>query len=203
MGRKLCIGEVHETELQNRLALGWAAFHKHKAELCSPAYKLEDRIRLFIATVSPVVLYGASTSVLLKDMERRLHTAWRRMLRYVFRLHRRRAPEGEDGEDWVECLKRTARHVEDLAQAHGLESWTHTYRRLKWRLAGKLARTNDNRWSKVILSWKPWEESGRGLGRPKTRWTDQIEKYAGGNWQDTALDTSHWEILEEGFATIA
>ena len=37
LGRKLCFGNVHETELQNRLTSGWAAFHKHKAELCSPA----------------------------------------------------------------------------------------------------------------------------------------------------------------------
>ena len=74
LGRKLCFDEVHQTELQHRLALGWASFHKHKAELCSPAYRLEDRVRLFDAVVTPVELYGASTWVLLKDMGRQFLT---------------------------------------------------------------------------------------------------------------------------------
>ena len=37
LGRpKLCFGNVPETELQNRVALVWAAFHKHEAEFCIP-----------------------------------------------------------------------------------------------------------------------------------------------------------------------
>ena len=120
------------------------------------------------------------------------------MLRYVFRLHRRKASSEDGYEDWVEYLKRTARSVETLADKHCLENWVRTHRRLKWRLAGKLARTSDGRWSKTILSWKPWEETGRARGRPKTRWTDMLEKHAGGNWQDIAQDEPLWRMLEEG-----
>lgn len=130
LGRKLCFGNVHESELQNRIASGWAAFHKHKAELCSPTYPIEDRVRLFVSVVSPAVLYGASTWVLLKEDERILRTTWRRMLRYIFRLHRRKPCKDHLYEDWAQYMQRTARRAETLAEKHGIESWVRAHRRL-------------------------------------------------------------------------
>ena len=72
---------LHEVELENRIRAGWAAFHKNKAELCSKFYCLVDRLRLFDAVVTPVVLYACSTWALKKSREKKLHTEWRRMLR--------------------------------------------------------------------------------------------------------------------------
>ena len=88
LGRKLCFESSQQTELNNRIASGWAAFHKNKGELCSKFYRLQDRVRLFEATVTPAVLYGSSTWALTKQMEGQLRVARRRMLRYVFRIHR-------------------------------------------------------------------------------------------------------------------
>ena len=56
LGRKLCFAASQLTELKNRLAAGWAAFHKHKSELCCKFYRLCDRVKLFDAVVTPVVL---------------------------------------------------------------------------------------------------------------------------------------------------
>lgn len=197
LGRKLALDSLHETELQNRIAAGWAAFHKHKAEMCSSAYKLTDRLKLFKSVVDPVVLYGSGTWALTMAMEARLRTAWRRMLRYVLRIHRRK--DGLETEAWVDFVKRSAETVEAMANVHGIESWVAGYRRRKWRLAGRLARQTDERWSTMLLELRPCNGLGRSRGHPRTRWVDHIEALAGGSWKEIAMDTSQWALLEEGF----
>ena len=80
-----------------------------------------------------------------------------------------------------------------------MEDWVSAYRRRKWRLAGKLARCNDNRWSKQILEWRPDSTCFRLPGRPKTRWIEQVEKFAGGDWMDLAADSVAWGTYEDAF----
>ena len=60
LGRKLGFSNSNEVELQNRLNAGWAAFHKHKGELCNRHYRTRDRARLFDAIITPTVLYGSA-----------------------------------------------------------------------------------------------------------------------------------------------
>ena len=201
LGRKLSFNDTHETELANRIAAGWAAFHKNKSELCSKSYKLEDRVKLFNAVVTPVVLYGAGAWALKQSMEKRLRTAWRRMLRYVFRIHRRSASSDGNEETWVEFVRASAHRVDRLAETHGLENWIHAYRRKKWRLAGRLARQVDGRWSTTLLDWRPCIGAGRYPGRPRTRWADSLDKFVGGDWPNIACDAQLWGILEEGYVT--
>ena len=196
LGRKLALDHTHEVELNNRLAGAWAPFHKNKAELCSKSYCLADRLRLFEAVITPVALYACSAWGLKKSMEKKLRTAWRRILRYVFRIHRLNLPDSGP-EPWIEFVQRSAHKVDELAAKHNLESWVQTYHRRKWRFAGRLARIEDGRWSRKILDWQP--ESSRSRQRPLTRWSDQLTQYAGGNWMEIAIDTVHWSALEEGF----
>ena len=181
---------------ENRLAAGWAAFRKHKAELCSKFYCLADRLRLFNAVVTPVVLYGCCAWALTSCLETKLHTTWRRMLRYVCHTHRLKIADGNP-EAWVDYVKRTASLVDTLAAQFGAESWVRIFRRRKWRFAGRLARLSDGRWSKKVLTWEP--ESRRSQQRPRTRWSDPFSQFAGGNWMDIACDSEQWKDLEEGF----
>ena len=77
--------------------------------------------------------------------------------------------------------------------------WVVEYRRVKWRVAGELARKINGRWSTRTLSWRPLFGVGRNQGRPKTRWSDDFEKFAGGAWNELASDEDLWSTLEEGF----
>ena len=79
-----------EQELRHRIANAWAAFHNHKHELCNQYYAIKDRIRLFEATVTQTALYGSAAWALTKDMRRRLYVERRKMLRYEFRLFRKK-----------------------------------------------------------------------------------------------------------------
>ena len=114
LGRKLCFKDGQETELENRIAAAWAAFHKHKGEMCSKYYKVVDRIRLFEAVVTATVLYGCSAWALTSRMCETLKIARRKMLRYVFRLHWRKC-EGNAG-DWVSYMRRSAKQVVELSE---------------------------------------------------------------------------------------
>ena len=143
LGRKLSFIDHRAVELENRIKAGWAAFHKHKGELCSKFYALRDRVRLFDAVVSSAVLYGSATWTLTKCMEQHLRAAWRKMLRYVFRIHRKY----NEGEEWVEYMRRSASQVEQLASNFELENWVCGSRRRKFRFAGRVARNTDERWS--------------------------------------------------------
>ena len=115
------------------------------------------------------------------------------MLRYVFRVHRKR------GEEWVDFAMRSAHTVDAIAESEGMSDWVCLQRRMKWRLAGKLANSEDGRWSRKILDWRPRNYGLRFLGKPKTRWTDQIEAFAGGDWMLLAVATEKWRIYEDVF----
>ena len=202
LGRKLSFENCHDTELSNRIRAAWACFHKHKSVLCSKYYRLADRVRLFEATVSPTLLYGCATWALTAAMEHQLKVVWRRMLRYVFRIFRTQTNEREL-ENWIDFVKRAASRVDVLAEQMGMEGWIATSRRRKWKFAGQLVRKTDDRWSKLLLTWRPYNGHGRGPGRPRTRWNDSIAEFCGGDWLSIAADECRWNDLEDLYALMA
>jgi len=193
LGRKLSFADCYGVELNNRIASAWAAFHNHKSELCSRYYRLTDRVKLFDAVVSSAALYGSAAWALTQKQEKKLITVRRTMLRYVFCIHRSK------DEDWPCFLKRAACKVEEIAEQKGMESWVVGYRRRKWRFAGCLANRSDERWSKLVAQWNPNHGIGRNRGAPWTRWSDQLQCFAGGDWMSLALDEKQWEAAEEIF----
>ena len=68
----------------------------------------------------------------------------------------------------------------------------------KWRWAGHVARMNDNRWTKRITDWCPYNDKG-SKKRPDTRWRDEIEKNAGKTCQRIAQDRQLWEELGKAY----
>ena len=180
------------TELNHRIAAGWARFHSLKAELTGKFYNVGCRIKLFQAAITTTVLYGCATWALTKKMCEALETTRRKMLRYVLRVFRRR------DETWVEYLQRSAREVKKCDEHFGLTSWTYAYKSSKWKFAGQLARRTDHRWSALVCTWKP-PAYKRAVGRPLTRWVDDIATYAGGDWDSLAMDEARWKEHEAGF----
>ena len=196
LGRKLAINHYHATELSNRIASGWAAFFKFKAALCDRQLPSKDRVKLFEATVTPCVLYGCATWTMTRSMETRLRSTKRRMLRRMVRTTRRQ------DETWPEFVRRATHVSEDAAHQHGATDWVVLQRHRKWKLAGKIASREDGRWSKKLLSWKPWFrcEPKRSVGHPTLRWEDDLVRVAGGDWQNAACSLELWGDLSYGYA---
>jgi hypothetical protein len=74
--------------------------------------------------------------------------------------------------------------------------------RLSW--LGHIERMQGTRMVKAIYSWKPI--SRRPIGRPKTRWMDDvrkdIQKLKVPNWKTVAQDRGRWRELVEKAKTL-
>ena len=195
LGRKLCLAELHQTELDNRIRCAWAAFSKYSVVFRSRAYSFHLKARLFEAVVSPVALYGCAGWILTLKMEYQLRTTRRRMLRIMSCI--RRHPD----EPWIDFIQRTTVDVERRMAQLNFNCWIFASRRLKWRFVAKTVKTTDCRWSKRLLDWQPHFRCTphRAVGHPRLRWEDGFVSMAGGTWLSTAA-SEMWQILENGFA---
>eukprot|EP00973_Karenia_brevis_P094190 12421230-Karenia_brevis.AAC.1 len=162
LGRHVAFSDFHAAELRNRINVGWRKFAVYKRSLCSKDFPLKQRLKLFHLTVAPSVLYGSGCWTLTAALEDELRTAHRKMLRKILGAGRRQREtsdseeeENEKSEDencetdkmetWADWLKRVTSHVEGLNADLGLEDWTSTYRRRKFRWAGHVLRRTDGR----------------------------------------------------------
>ena len=108
-------------------------------------------------------------------------------------------------ETWVEWIVRATGLAELHASKAGVTDWIQAQRSRKWRFAGHVARRTDNRWSTKLLMWIP-DAGKRGVGRPKTRWSDCLQDYVkaayqddAAIWTDIAQDRDTWHHLAEDF----
>ena len=64
-----------------------------------------------------------------------------------------------------------------------------------------MARHSDGRGTNHVLQWVPLPVHLGDPGRPRTRWTDQLETFAGREWKTMALDIDLWSVAEEDFVS--
>ena len=128
----------------------------------------------------PVMTYGAETLTLTKASAIKLQRTQRAMERAMLGISLR------DKVPNIEIRSKT-KLADILAQIASM----------KWKWAGHLARTSDNRWTKTLLQWRPWQDK-RSRGRPPTRWTDDIKRVAT-NWIQEAQDCANWSLLGEAY----
>jgi hypothetical protein len=195
LGHKVSISDFHEVEFRNRMASAWGAFFKFKVSLCNRHVPLKHRVKLFDSCVTPCALYSCSTWTVTADMQHRLSTTRRKMLRWIVAVPRQ--PE----EDWVEYIQRATHRSEELAARHGSIDWITLSRQRKWTLAGKAASAVDGRWMQRILSWRPWFRIAphRCVGRPNKRWEDDLVALAGDDWPDSARNAAIWEAAASAY----
>ena len=72
-----------------------------------------------------------------------------------------------------------------------------TIKILKWNWAGRIMRTNDNRWTKRLIKWTSYDQK-RKPGKPNTRWRDELFKF-NSNWTQESLDREKWRKLGKVF----
>lgn len=180
LGHEIQICRDNQTsEVTRRIGLGWVAFGKLRNALRGKLPICLKR-KVFNQCVLPVMIYGAETLTLTRKSINKLQVAQRAMERSMLGITRR--------DKVTNITIRSRTKVADI-----IELITKS----KWRWAGHVARTKDNRWTKRILEWRPREDR-RSRGRPPTRWTDDIKRVAG-NWISTAQDRGQWKHLEEAY----
>ena len=103
-----------------------------------------------------------------------------------------------------------------------IRCWDVTQRKMKWRLAMRIATSLNERWLIKAAEWNPELSSiyrtNRSIGRPRKRWEDDINEFRkqkeeetenqtesrnqiNKNWINTAKDRGRWTLLEENYTT--
>ena len=209
LGRKLSLRSLHETELKNRMAKGWAKFAIYRDELTNSYYSLRQRMRLFVSVVQPSVLYGCVSWTMTKEREQLLRTTQRKMMRKVVGTKRivvKDAQGGSTTENYVDWVQRATRKAEEAMDKYGVPDWVGEACKRKFQWAGHVSRRDDGRWSGQILRWCP--VGVRLQGRPVTRWSDALNKFYDSvsaalgehiDWITLAADRDKWKQMEEAF----
>ena len=130
------------------------------------------KTKVYDHCVLPVITYGTETWSLTMGLIRRLKVTQRAMERAMLGVSLRDQIRNE------EIRKRT--RVTDVARRIA---------KLKWQWAGHIARRTDGRWGRKVLEWRP-RTGRRCVGRPPTRWTDDLVKVAGIRWMRVARGRS-------------
>ena len=168
---------------------------------------MNQRMRLFDATVCSCVLWCCQSWALRAEEERLLRSARRAMLRRI--LGARRAPE----DDYIEWVQRSIHKAEDLAKKAGVRDWETAHLTSKWAWAGHVMRRPSETWVYRTTCWRDssWQSlvahsSCRPL-RPSrrrwTRWEDALQKFCTGrgmgNWTELAMDRARWAAQSVAF----
>jgi hypothetical protein len=194
-----------DKEFDNRLAAGWAKFHPLLPLLNEKDANIKQRLKLFDATVSKIVLWCCESWALTKKQTRRLRATRRAMLRRIF------GPRRQPEEDYVHWIRAATRRVEELAENAGAGCWLKQYLHSKWLWAGKVACTSEDRIAYRTSMWRDsdWcskQGTNRTImrGRPgnRRRWEDDLRRYASSQnwdcWKAMAV-TDVWPACSESF----
>ena len=123
-------------------------------------------------------------------------------------------------EDWIDYIRRSTADAIDKMEHAKIRCWNKTHRKMKWKLALRIATSPSERWLKKAAEWNPELSSryrtNRTIGRPRKRWEDDINDFLKQNldekeneepierksqnnniWINTAKDRKEWARLEE------
>ncbi|KAE9415402.1 hypothetical protein Angca_006126, partial [Angiostrongylus cantonensis] len=120
------------------------------------------RAYLFDSTVLPALKYASETWSLRKQDERSLSVIERSVERTMLGVSR--SAQVRDGI-----------RSSDLRQRSKIKDAVLYAKQSKIRWAGHVMHMNDNRWTRAVSDWIPWDVK-RTAGRPPTRWSEFFTK---------------------------
>ncbi|EYC16752.1 hypothetical protein Y032_0032g2474 [Ancylostoma ceylanicum] len=165
--------------LQRRIQAGREAYFKYRMFLRSSSVAIRLKRKLIHSCILPAVLYSCETWVWTREIATALRSAQRRLERSILGI-------------------RLSKKISAIAirRRTGLSDWIHSALQRKWIYAKKLANGREDSWALLATNWMP--EGSRCVGRPRTRWLDDIAKFKGCRARDI---TSDWVTLMDGDAT--
>ena len=84
-------------------------------------------------------------------------------------------------EDWIDYIKRSTADALNKMERAKIRCWNRTHKKMKWKLALRIATSPSERWLKKAAEWNPELSSryrtNRAIGRPRKRWEDDINDF--------------------------
>ena len=91
--------------------------------------------------------------------------------------------------------------MQRLKKKHRMRDASNLAERLKWKWCGHVARMDNKRWTHKLTMWDP-KEGRRNVGSQRTRWADQLKRFAGDQWSRSAKYRVLWKELDKNFHSI-
>ena len=120
----------------------------------------KSKLKLYSSVFRPVVIYGCETWVLKENIIHRLSVFERKILRIIF---------GQTKEDNGNWRIKTNIELDKVIKHRNIINYVKA-QRLSW--FGHINRMPETSIVKKIHKWKPF--TGRPVGRPKSRWEDDV-----------------------------
>jgi hypothetical protein len=152
----------------------------------------KSKLKLYWSVIRPVVVYSHETWVLRESIIQRLSVFERKILGNIF------GPTKEDNGNWRiktnieldELIKH--RNIINYVKGQTLSWFGHIHRRPETSIVQK------------IYKWKPF--TGRPVGRPKSRWEDDVrndvKKMKLIKWTGQVQDRLKWKDIVEKAKTL-
>ena len=125
-------------------------------------------------------------------------------------------------EDWVQYIKRSTEDAMEKMECAKIRCWNRTHKKMKLKLALRIATSPSERWLKKVAEWNPELSSryktNRAIGRPRKRWEDDINDFlkqvledkenedpiesssqTNKTWINIAKDRRRYALLEETY----
>jgi hypothetical protein len=149
------------------------------------------KVKLYYSVIRPIVTYSCQTWILKETIINKLLVFERKILRKIF------GPNKENGTWRI----KTNQELDEIIKCKNRINFIRA-QRLSW--LGHNERMQGTRMVKAIYCWKPM--SRKPIGRPKTRWVDDvrkdIQKLEVPNWKTLAQDRGRWRELVEKAKTL-
>lgn len=169
--------EGQSAEISRRCALGWGAMIKDRAVYKS-GIAMPLKRKLWEMTVLPTITYACETWIMTPKVRNKLRVTVRAMERYILGKTRR------------DRIRNTT-----VRKLTGFNDIVKSVMKRKWKWAGHIGRTKDDRYTKAIMEWYP-REYKRGKGRPKFRWDQEMRLVGGGaTWRRVAEERQEWKRI--------
>jgi hypothetical protein len=146
-----------EEEIKERIALGNKAYFANKKMFQSRLISKMAKLKLYYSVIRPLVTYLCETWILKEIIINKLLVFERKIF-------------GPNNENGIWCIK-TNQELHEIIKCKNIINFMRA-QRLSW--LGHIERMQGTRMVKAIYSWKPI--SRRPIGRPKTRWVDDVTK---------------------------
>ncbi|KAL1139139.1 hypothetical protein AAG570_009199 [Ranatra chinensis] len=85
-----------------------------------------------------------------------------------------------EAESMLENLKREGSEMTSYEGKRFYKTYRKEACELKWKWAGHVGKTEEEKWTRTVTCWQPKGKQRRG-GGPRTRWVDDIKRVAGMN----------------------
>ena len=170
-----------DKEITRRIGLCWRQFGEAHTIFKSKRLSVIHKRKIYNKCILPTLTYGAQTwtvsrgkALKIQGMQR----AHERIMLGITLMDHVRAEEIRQKTKVIDALELIGN--------------------LKWKWAGRLMRTKDNRWAKKVTEWMPrgWT---RAKGRPRQRWSDDLDKFKK-NWQRYTEDKNYWNVVGKTYS---